>query len=159
MKQKNLLLLIALFGIVACGTDEQAEAQMQQAAAIHAESVELEQEIKPQLETLVQAKNSINVQGRALTPKEQLFVKKVEQLEQTYHFWEDNHIGVPGYESEHEHEHEHDHDHNHDHDHDHGASIELSPQDMLLIQQEFKDTLVALQQGIQTIAMPEDIVE
>jgi len=151
MKQKNLLFFIMLFLVAACNSENQDEAKMQQAAEIHAESVALEQEIKLQLETLVQAKNSINVQGRALTEEEQSFVKKVEQLEQSYDFWEANHIGVPGYESE------HDHEHDHDHDHDHGASIELSPQDMLLIQQEFKDTLLVLQQRLQAVAIPEAI--
>jgi len=158
MKQKNLLFVIVLFLVAACSSEDQDEAKIQQAAEIHAESVALEQEIKPQLEALVQAKNNINVQGRALTAEEQSFVKKVEQLEQSYDFWEANHIGVPGYESEHDHAHDHDHhDHDHDHDHDHGASIELSPQDMLLIQQEFKDTLLVLQQRLQAVAIPEAV--
>ena len=50
---------------------------------------------------------------------------------------------VPGFEHDH-----HDHDHNHDHDHDHGPKLELTPEDMLLVQKEMLDSVKVIKDRI-----------
>lgn len=118
---------------------------LQQAADIHTEAIKIEKELRPKLQSLVQQKNTINIQGRALTEEETAFVNKVESIEASLKYWEENHVEVPGF----EHGHDHDHDHEgHDHSHDHGSKLEVAPQDMLLIQKEFRDSIVAIQKRV-----------
>lgn len=140
---KNLLLLLCPLFFITCQSG-QTDPTLKKAAAIHQQAVDIEQEIKPTLENLRQQKNSLSIQGRTLTETEQSFVDYVTQIETLYRYWEDNHLEVPGFAHE---EHEH-HGHEH-HDHDHSPGLELSLQDMLLVQQEFRDSIVQLQKYIQ----------
>jgi protein involved in sex pheromone biosynthesis len=55
---------------------------------LHASSREVEKEVLPKMEELVQQKNSLNVQGRALTEAEITFTGKVGELEQTLAQWQ-----------------------------------------------------------------------
>ena len=72
-------------------------------------------------------------------------IQKVDQLKESYGYWTENHVEVPGF--DHAHDHGHDHSHNHDHHH-HGPGLEVSAADMLLIQKEFKDSIISIQKRI-----------
>ncbi len=58
--------------------------------------------------------------------------------------WNDNIIEVPGF--EHHHHHGHSHDHNHSH-----SQLELTPDDMLIVQKEFLDSIQSIQRRILNI--------
>ena len=142
-----LLILTANCG----GTSEEDQKLLEEAASIHQQAIEIEEKIKPKMEALIQRKNQINIQGRALTDAEIAFVEKVEQLQTSYDYWEENHVEVPGFEHDH-HGHE---GHDHDHDHDHGNQLKVTAADMLLIQKEFRDSISAIQQKVEKLKMPE----
>ncbi|MDX1939628.1 MAG: hypothetical protein SFU99_03705 [Saprospiraceae bacterium] len=133
------LVLLAIF--IACGTSKKESPELHEAGEIHEQAMAIEKDMKAQFEQLVQIKNSINVQGRMLTAAEIAFVEQVEAIESSYHFWEENHVEVPGHEhGEHEHA---------DQDHDHAAKLELTPTDMLAVQREFRDSIVVIKQRVE----------
>ena len=135
-----------LFFVVACHQHSEEYKTLEKAAAIHNEAVKLEAGLRADLEKLIQKKNSINVQGRALTEEELQFVKNVNALESSHQFFTENHVEVPGFNHDHHH-----HDHNHNHSHDHDAQLQVTADDMLLIQKEFLDSIGSIQQRIQTL--------
>jgi ABC-type nickel/cobalt efflux system permease component RcnA len=129
--------LLALFFALSACTDKSADKQMlEEAAAIHLEADQLQQAVKPLIDELVQRKNSINIQGRALQAEELDFLAGVESVETAYRFYIDNHAEVPGFEH-------HDHDHDHDHDHHHGPQTKITAKHALAIQQELRDSLLS----------------
>lgn len=137
--------LLAALLITACNTSQKENPQLKEAADVHLEAMQIEKQMKPQLAELVQLKNSINIQGRELTAEEIALVQQIEALEASYAFWEENHVEVPG----HEHHDHDDHDHDDHHHHHHGPKLNLSPADMLLVQQEFRDSIRAIQQRVE----------
>ncbi len=140
MLQKILRVGFLILLIAACKSTPKDNPALQEAARIHAEAAQIEQALQPQLKELIQRKNSINIQGRALTEEEIAFVEKVNAIENSYTYWEENHVEVPGYEHQHEENH---HDHHH-----HKENLHLSPADMLSVQKEFRDSIVTLQQRV-----------
>lgn len=134
---KPVVYLLALFFALSACTDKSADKQMlEQAAAIHLEADQLEKAVKPLIEELVQRKNSINIQGRALQAEELDFVAEVESVETAYRFYVDNHAEVPGFDN-------HDHDHDHGHDHHHSPQAKITAKHALSIQQELRDSLLS----------------
>lgn len=131
----------------ACKHNSKADSTLQKAAELHQEAIQIESAVKPLLEQLVQQKNAVNSQGRALTDQELRFVDRVEALEKSYDYWEANHVEVPGFAHE-------DHAGHADHDHDHGPGLEVTPADMLVIQREFRDSIQAIQQRAETLLQP-----
>ncbi len=133
--------------IISCGGGDN-DKLMKEALDIHNQSMAMEKEILPKLEELDQIKNNINIQGRALTKEEIAFVRKVELLNLSLQHWQENHIEVPGA--------EHDHSgHDHNHNHNHGSKVEFTPEDMLIIQKEFKDSILAIKARLEEIQLPE----
>jgi septal ring factor EnvC (AmiA/AmiB activator) len=59
----------------------------QQIDEIHAEARKAGGEVAPKVEELTQQANSINVQGRALTPEEIEFTGQVASLQETFAQW------------------------------------------------------------------------
>ncbi|MCB9267632.1 MAG: hypothetical protein H6558_21625 [Lewinellaceae bacterium] len=137
---KNSLIFLLLFTASACSSGEKADPQLEQAAAVHEEAMKIEEEARGKLDSLLQLKNSINVQGRALTEAEQAFVREINGLEGRFQAWAESLIEVPGY------EHDHDHEHGHDHHHHGKKAPEVTPGHMLNIQQEFRDSIAVLRQ-------------
>ncbi len=126
--------------VMACNSAKNENPALKEAAQTHEQALKIEKQVAPQLQELTQVKNSIQVQGRALTPEEMALVQEIESIEQSYEYWEKNHVEVPGYEHSHEgHQHE---------GHDHGAPLKLTPQDMLVVQREFRDSIVAIQRRV-----------
>ena len=143
MKFNSILIFTVLLLIFSCGDSNNKDQLMKEALDIHNQTMAMEKEILPKLEELEQAKNSINIQGRALTDEEKAFVRKVELLNLSLEHWQENHIEVPGAE----------HDHT-GHDHNHGPKVEFTPEDMLIIQKEFKDSMMAIKARLEAISLP-----
>ncbi len=137
---KNSLILFSLFIAAACSSGKKADPQLEQAAAVHEEAMKIEEEARNKLDSLLQLRNSINVQGRALSEAEIAFVREVDGLEDRFRAWAESLIEVPGY------EHEHEHDHGHDHHHHGEEAPEVTPAHMLNIQREFRDSIAVLRQ-------------
>lgn len=135
---QHFVLFLCIVMITACNSAKKENPVLKEAAQTHAQALEIEKLVAPQLEELTQWKNGINVQGRALTPEEVELVQAIESIVQRYEYWEENHVEVPGYEHDHE---------GHEH-HDHGAALELTAEDMLVVQREFRDSIVAIQQYV-----------
>lgn len=160
-----LSICLICFAASCNSVSEEDQKLLKEAAEVHQKAVDIEQQVTPKLDALVQQKNQINIQGRALTTEETEFVKKVESLESSYAYWQENHVEVPGFEHSHGHEEhaghdhdgeDHDHDHaGHDHDHGHGATLEVSASDMLIIQKEFMDSILSIQQRVEKLRIPE----
>ena len=138
----KLAWLLCLF-LFACHNHSEEHKLLEEAAQIHLEAAKIEQSIKADLEQLIQEKNSINIQGRALMPEEIAFTRQVEAIQKSYSFWEDNQMEVPGFEH-----HGDGHDHHHHH---HGGELDLPPEDILLVQKELKDSILSIQQKIQNL--------
>jgi hypothetical protein len=140
--QTMRLLLFLSIGIwLACNTAKKEDPVLKEAAEAHRQALEVEKAVAPLLGELVQVKNNLNVQGRTLTPEEQSVIQAVESIEASYSRWEETHVEVPGY--------EHEAEGDSHAGHDHGPKLDLSPQDMLLVQRELRDTILALQQRVE----------
>jgi hypothetical protein len=132
---KPTVYLLALSLVLSACSGKSADKQMlEEAAAIHLEADQLQQAVKPLIDELVQRKNSINIQGRALQAEELDFLAGVESVETAYRFYIDNHAEVPGFEH---------HDHDHDHGHHHGPQTKITAKHALAIQQELRDSLLS----------------
>ena len=145
-------LWLVLFAVcfISCNSSHSKEDELlDEAAKIHNEAVQIEQQIKDKITTLNQQANNLKVQGRELEANEISFIEQVNNLNASYNYWQENHVEVPGHD---DHDH-HGHDHGHDHDHDHGPALEISPEDMLLIQKEFKDSILSIKNRVETIAL------
>lgn len=143
---RSTLFYFLLLTLTACASGEATDPKLEEAAALHEEALETEEALRPVLDSLKQRHNQISIQGRALTEKEQSFVKSVSQLQQRYAQWKEERIEVPG------HEHAHDHDHDHSHDHTHGKKMpEATPEHMLNIQRESLDSILVLKQEAEAL--------
>lgn len=141
MKYKIFFFLLSLAALYSC-TGEQQDPMLEQAAAIHNEAVEIEQLTRKKLDSLQRHKQQLVTESGALPAMEQEFIRSLDQLKQDIDSWSNNLIEVPGF----EHHHHHGHDHSHD-DHDHGKKQpEVTPEHMLNIQREFRDSIIAIRQ-------------
>ena len=82
---KNLFILITLILSTAIACNDQTLEQIQ---TTHTQNTELEKEMTGIIESLVQIRNHINIQGRALTEEEIALVSKIDTLEQKWLDWE-----------------------------------------------------------------------
>lgn len=141
MKYLNFMLVVCLSLLLSC--EENAEDKiLHEAHDIHLEAFKIKQAVAPQIEQLLQRSNSIQVQGRTLTEEEINFTTQVDNLAKQFEYWEENHLEVPGFEHE-----GHDHSgHDHSHDHNHASGFNFPASDMLILQKEFKDSIVVIQQ-------------
>jgi ABC-type Zn2+ transport system substrate-binding protein/surface adhesin len=150
---RNLFSIFFLVSLmIACQSSETTDAALEEAGRIHMEAVELDKNVHPKVDAAIERKNQLAVQGRELTEAERQFIQQVESIENSYAYWEENHVEVPGFEHD---DHDHDHDHHdhagHDHDHSHAAPLDVTPADMLIIQQEFRDTLLSIQARLEQL--------
>lgn len=81
---KTIHLLLLAFLATALGCQPSFESKVTE---MHDASRQIEKAVAPKLEQLVQQKNGISIQGRALTPEEMAFTAKVSDLEATYANW------------------------------------------------------------------------
>ncbi len=80
-----------IFAFLASGCNSiQEKTFLNKASKVHEESAKIESNLNKKLKELVQKKNSINIQGRALTTEELTFVDVIENLESSYQLWREN---------------------------------------------------------------------
>lgn len=145
---KQLGLITLLLSIIACSGESEEHKILHKASDIHVEALKIKKELEPDLEKLRQISNRIQIQGRALSAEELRFTKSVAALESRLAYWEENHVEVPGFEHE---GHDHSgHDHS-GHDHSHAPKFQLPASDILIIQKEFRDSIIAIKGKIGAI--------
>jgi hypothetical protein len=140
MKYLTSLLIAILF--FSCSSSN--EKVLKEAIEIHEQSLAIEKEISTRFEELEQAKNSINIQGRALTEEEIKFTREVDLLGLSLNYWKENHLEVPASDKQ---------------ENQKDASIKFSPQDILLIQKEFNDSIVAIRARVERLKIPTEDLE
>lgn len=152
MRVFTTIVISLLCLLLACRSGDDGQALLREAAGLHEEAVRIEAGLRPRVEELSDWKQSLEAAERPLAPEEQRLLARIGSVQESLEFWRENHVEIPGFEHS-----SHDH-HGHDHDHDHGPALELSPEDMLLVQREFRDSLRglarrvdSLEQSIQTI--------
>jgi hypothetical protein len=112
---------------------------LKEASEIHDQSLEIEKEVAKKFDSLEQISNSINIQGRALTEEEIKFTREVELLGLSLNYWQENHLEVPQNDELGKNNH---------------SEVKFSAQDILTIQQEFNDSIIAIQAKLKTIKIP-----
>ncbi len=144
MKYLSFLFAVCLF--FSCG--ENAEDKiLHEAHNIHLEAFKIKQAVSPQIEQLLQRSSGLQIQGRALTEDEIKFTTQVNNLAKKFEYWKENHLEVPGFEHE-----GHDHsDHDHAHDHNHASGFNFPASDMLILQKEFRDSILVIQRQAQLL--------
>ncbi|MCG8330038.1 MAG: hypothetical protein MI974_20240 [Chitinophagales bacterium] len=137
MKDKALFILLLLFIMAAC-TNEPIDPKLEAAAAIHEEAIKTEQLVRTTLDSLKQHKEQLSTQEDTLSDSDQVFISRYDSLQSDLASWSENLIEVPGFEHHHHHHGEACH-------HDHGKKIpEVTPEHMLSIQKEFRDSIMAI---------------
>lgn len=134
MKNPNLFLIAFL--VFGCSSGN--EKILQEATDIHNQSLTIEKEILPKFEELEQAKNSINIQGRALTEEEIKFTREVDLLGLSLNYWQENHLEVPQNPPK----------------ENNRSTVKFSAKDILLIQKEFNDSIIAIRARLENIKIP-----
>lgn len=125
MKEYTIL-MICLLGMVLTGChSHETDPKLEEAFKIHEQAIAVNQAIQSQLQ-------SANTE----TPE-------MSQIKKRLSDWEENLVEVPGF------DHDHDHSHGGHHHHDHGPGLEVTPEDMLIIQKEFLDSIKVIQQEVQ----------
>ncbi|MEL7122080.1 MAG: hypothetical protein AAFO07_21715 [Bacteroidota bacterium] len=139
MKRSYLYFVCFLFVLASCNSNNTADEKLlDEAKNLYLDALSIEKDAQVVLDQLDQMSIQLNIQGRELTAEEINFIDLVSDLHQRYDYWEENHIEVPGI------EHSHEHGHDHHQGHDHSSSVELLPVDMLTVQQEFRDSIIAI---------------
>ena len=120
-------LLLGVLLVVSCNSDKRrAHALIHQAEDIFKESSEIE-------EQALQSLRLITAEDLATTDSMQLV-----KLNQRLVNWQSDISSIAV-----SHNHDDEHDHDHDHSHGHGG-LELLPEDMVLIQHEFQDSIKSI---------------
>jgi hypothetical protein len=141
----QIFTVFLLLSILSCGGETAEHKILHQASEVHQEALKVKKELEPNLEQLRQLSNGIQIQGRALTSEEISFTNAVALVESRLNYWEENHVDVPGFEED-------GHDHS-GHDHDHAPSFQFPASDMLIIQKEFRDSIVRIKQKVGTLLL------
>ncbi len=81
---KHAIPLAALFLLAAVSCKDPL---IEQIRSVHNENVELEKETAPKIDQIIQIRNGINIQGRALTEDEVIVVGEIDAIEQRWLDW------------------------------------------------------------------------
>ncbi len=137
---KNILLILFFNSLIfSCNSNSVNDPQLVEAAAIHEEALKIGEDVQPLIKELVQRRNSLSIQGRALTQEEQNFVDRIYALESSFENWKNNHIEVPGA--------------NHTgHNHENGSKLNLPPSEMLSMQKGFKDSILVIKERAEKLS-------
>jgi hypothetical protein len=82
MKHTIPLAALFLLAVVSC-----KDPLIEQIRSVHHENVELEKETALKIDQLIQLRNGINIQGRALTEDEVVVVGEIDAIEQRWLDW------------------------------------------------------------------------
>ena len=135
----SLLLLLAL--AAACRKNE--DPALQQARQVHMEAHEQMEGLEPQMAAADSLWNLLQ-DAKKTTRDTTAYATAQVGLRQSllaFNQWKENIVGVPGLEED-----EHaGHDHGHQHNHSHEKAPDLTPQQLLAVQQEMKASLDKIQ--------------
>ena len=137
----SLLFVLTIVVLGSCGPNLAEDPTMQKAYSIFEEAAKAEKEVEQKMEELVQIKNNTNIAGRELSEEEMNRIKKIEELEESFKAWQDNHPDVPGF----------DHAHTHDGKCNHGPKLDLLPDDWVRVQEEFRDNIMVIKKDVEMI--------
>ncbi len=87
-------LLIAII-MVSCNTSSTKGGDLKEANAMYEEAMKIEKRVTPLMEDLIQRRNSLSVQGRALSDEEQAFIDQVYAIEDQFRTWKENRVDMP----------------------------------------------------------------
>ena len=139
MKYQIAIFVAAL--LCSCQSPQPAD-NAGEAEKIHLEIIAIEGALAGKIDTLIQLRNQLAIQGRALTPEEIAFNNQVTGIESSITYFRGNLPEPPGLEHDHA-----GHDHA-GHDHHHGPTLDVTPEQMLAIQKEFRDSILSIQQRV-----------
>lgn len=126
-----ILLLSGILNSQACSSDGTNSTMLNQANELHLEAVERHMNVEFVLDSL-----RTRSAGQPNSRLDSLAMALAE--------WEGRLIEVPGFEDQHDHA-------GHGHDHHHDSAPELTPDQMLAVQQEFLREIKALEQSLRRI--------
>ncbi len=124
-----------------CKPGVTSDTKLEEAAKIHEEAMSVAHHLGPDLENL-NIKRNLLLGQQELTCEDSLLLERINRVDKCFQWFQRNHVEVPGF------EHAHDHG-DHDHSHDHGPKLDLTPEDMLLVQKEFRDSIFLIRDLIQ----------
>lgn len=129
MSKRLIFLGGLLIGIaaVSCNTSSNTDAKLNEAAQMYREALAIEKNAEPVLEELIQKRNSLSVQGRALSQEEQNFIDEVYALEEQFNEWKESRVVMPA---------------------DKEAVSKRSSAEWLRIQRQYKDSITAIHEEL-----------
>lgn len=131
---------------MSCGSDPDHDI-LHEASDIHNEAVKVESELRPALTSLTSLRTMLEAREERVA-EDSSMVAKIKAIEKSYQWWQDNHVEVPGFGHD---GHDHSgHDHS-GHDHSHGPTLEVTASDMLLLQQEFRDSIFSIRDRVNAL--------
>ncbi|MEO0338685.1 MAG: hypothetical protein AAF242_05675 [Bacteroidota bacterium] len=98
----NYLPATFLLLLLSCSpkVDQTSEIYLSKALNLLSETLKTEEALKPLLANLEQEKNSIQIQGRALSEEEMQRIAAIDQLQKDYADWDAKLILIPGFETQ-----------------------------------------------------------
>lgn len=129
---KYLFLLSIVLSVFACKSRTES-VNSDEASKIHLEAESIEASIAGTIDSLIQLRNHLAIQGRALTPEEIAFNNEVTDIEASILRWRDNFPEITQIR----------------HDPKGHASADASPKRMLDLQMEFRDSILAIQKRVE----------
>ena len=140
MKLAAFFLTIVLVSTLAC-TDKK-DPKLEEAGKIHNEAHEIGEAIEGQIEAIDSLKTLLAEKKKTMTDAAAMArldstSAALEGVQKAFTAWEDNIVGVPGM----AHKHEHAEGEAHKHDHNHKPAPDVTPDQMLEIQQEMKTNI------------------
>lgn len=117
--------------MISCNSTSSPDEKMKEAASIYEEALRIETKVSPLMEELIQRRNGLSVQGRALSQEEQGFIDRVYALEERFSEWKESRIVMPESPSVSE-----------------GTTSKRSPSEWLRIQKEYRDVILAIQNEV-----------
>ena len=127
--------LLISFLLVSCNTSSSTASISPQAIAIHEEAVKMKEEVMPLLEELIQRRNQLSVQGRALTQEEKNYIDSVYALEGSFQEWTEKQVDASGQTVSGE-----------------GQALQLSSPKMLTLQQQQRDAIARLKESVMELS-------
>lgn len=127
---KSFIFFISLsILLTSCFNQAKNDPLLKEAFEFHTQAMDVEKNTNLVMDNLLNRKNSIQVQGKALSEDDMGFIDAVNRVESLLTSWKDNRVEVPGF--------EHGHDgHKHHAGCNHKNDVQLTSQQMLEVQEE-----------------------
>ncbi len=131
---KYLILSFIVFLVFACKSRSES-VNREAASKIHLESESIEASLAGTIDSLIQIRNQLAIQGRGLTPEEIAFNNEVTDIEASILRWRDNFPEIAQVLRD-------------SAGHVPASASDASPKRMLDLQMEFRDSILAIQKRV-----------